>query len=393
MFTQLHSSASLQSRFPALSIRPTKRWTAKITARNEWRQSRATKRAEKQHLKAIQRAEKNGLPPPKERKVRPVHQKTIRSTVPPYIAGMNMSEARILPFLATGTGAIPRDIVPGDWNETYKKYIQHGHMYSKESLFYVEEQEEVKMDADGIKKFVGMKQEAVKELKTDYLKLEKHPVPSSVLTKKIPEDFVGLLATDSEPSPADEQLNDKDLSDKSTQAKRKQEADLATLETLSVGSSEDLVKATSVSPPYYSHQLNEAELKFALNDTPIAFSMDSKMDPVEEQKSEIVRRILSLSNSNAEQLRKFNFERIIQLFGRRPFDTGSPEVQAAFFTIKIKAMLDHLEGHKKDIKTKRQLEAILGKRARILKYLKRKNLSKYVEMCKVLGVDPKSINC
>ncbi|KAI9352190.1 hypothetical protein BDR26DRAFT_929645 [Obelidium mucronatum] len=107
--------------------------------------------------------------------------------------------------------------------------------------------------------------------------------------------------------------------------------------------------------------------------------------------AELLRRQISLENASMKEINKFNTLRVVQIFGRKEYDTGSPEVQAAVFTVKINAMLHHLAKFKKDKSSKRQLQAILSKRDGILKYLRSKNLAKFVETCRALGVEPDTI--
>ncbi|KAJ3352075.1 hypothetical protein HDU83_008353 [Entophlyctis luteolus] len=115
----------------------------------------------------------------------------------------------------------------------------------------------------------------------------------------------------------------------------------------------------------------------------------AKIEPAEM--AELLRRQISLENASQSQINKYNKKRIMEIFGRKEFDTGSPEVQAAVFTIKIKAMEQHLNAARKDKSSKRRLQAVVSKRASILKYLRRKNLPRFVETCRGLGVDPETI--
>ncbi|GAX62303.1 30S ribosomal protein S15 [Candidatus Scalindua japonica] len=67
-------------------------------------------------------------------------------------------------------------------------------------------------------------------------------------------------------------------------------------------------------------------------------------------------------------------------------DTGSPEVQVALLTERIKHLSDHLKEHKKDHTSRRGLLMMVGKRARLLKYLNRKNEEGYKSLIKKLGI-------
>ncbi len=60
-------------------------------------------------------------------------------------------------------------------------------------------------------------------------------------------------------------------------------------------------------------------------------------------------------------------------------DTGSPVVQVALLTEKINYLTAHFKAHKKDFHSRRGLLMMIGKRRRLLAYLKRKDLQKYQE--------------
>jgi small subunit ribosomal protein S15 len=67
-------------------------------------------------------------------------------------------------------------------------------------------------------------------------------------------------------------------------------------------------------------------------------------------------------------------------------DTGSPEVQVGIFTEQIKKLTDHLKTHKKDDHSRRGLLKMVGKRRRLLDYLKHKDESRYENVIKRLGL-------
>ncbi|KAI9100414.1 hypothetical protein DFS34DRAFT_578708 [Phlyctochytrium arcticum] len=145
--------------------------------------------------------------------------------------------------------------------------------------------------------------------------------------------------------------------------------------------------------PYYSHGLTRAEIETVFVDAPALQNSENTFkgedaQQLPEQQAEMVRRILSLENANKKELTKFNVGRCVTLFGREAHDTGSPEVQAAILTVRIESMRDHLIAHRKDISTKRKLEQWVSKRTKMLKYLRRTDLPKFVETCKVIGVEP-----
>ncbi len=78
--------------------------------------------------------------------------------------------------------------------------------------------------------------------------------------------------------------------------------------------------------------------------------------------------------------------KIVKEIGRSDKDTGSPEVQVAIFTEKIKQLTEHLKTHKKDEHSRRGLLKMVGKRRRLLDYLSKKNKEAYDTVIKKLGL-------
>ncbi len=77
---------------------------------------------------------------------------------------------------------------------------------------------------------------------------------------------------------------------------------------------------------------------------------------------------------------------IFKDFGKSEFDTGSAEGQIALFTHRIKHLTEHLKKNKKDKATERSLVRLVGKRRRLLDYLKHKDVERYREIIKKLGL-------
>ena len=67
-------------------------------------------------------------------------------------------------------------------------------------------------------------------------------------------------------------------------------------------------------------------------------------------------------------------------------DTGSPVVQVALLTQKINYLTDHFKAHKKDFHSRRGLLMMIGKRRRLLAYLKKTDLQKYQETIEKLNL-------
>ncbi len=72
--------------------------------------------------------------------------------------------------------------------------------------------------------------------------------------------------------------------------------------------------------------------------------------------------------------------------GRHATDTGSPEVQVALLTDRIRHLTTHLQTHKKDHATERGLLMLVGKRRRLLDYLRRIDNSRYQAVIANLGL-------
>ena len=77
---------------------------------------------------------------------------------------------------------------------------------------------------------------------------------------------------------------------------------------------------------------------------------------------------------------------LVKKFGRHDKDTGSPEVQIALISEKIKELTEHLKEHKKDFHSQRGLLNLTSKRKRLLNYLRRKDYSRFEKVVKDLGI-------
>lgn len=71
---------------------------------------------------------------------------------------------------------------------------------------------------------------------------------------------------------------------------------------------------------------------------------------------------------------------IIKKFAREKTDTGSPEVQIALLTIKIDKLVKHLKEHNQDVHSRRGLLGMVGKRRRLLSYLRKKDEVRYKKL-------------
>ena len=82
-------------------------------------------------------------------------------------------------------------------------------------------------------------------------------------------------------------------------------------------------------------------------------------------------------------------ERVAELvkeYGKNEQDTGSAEVQVAILSERIRNLTEHLKVHKKDHHTRRGLLMLVGKRRRLLVYIKNRDIEEYRALIKKLGI-------
>lgn len=79
-------------------------------------------------------------------------------------------------------------------------------------------------------------------------------------------------------------------------------------------------------------------------------------------------------------------QEIISAYGRKAGDTGSPEVQIAILTERIKELTEHLQVHQKDHHSRRGLLKLVGQRRGLLAYLKKTDLDGYRALIEKLGI-------
>jgi small subunit ribosomal protein S15 len=77
---------------------------------------------------------------------------------------------------------------------------------------------------------------------------------------------------------------------------------------------------------------------------------------------------------------------IIAKYGRSENDTGSPEVQIALLTERIKYLTEHLKINKKDHSSRLGLLKLVGQRRRLLRYLHNKDYDRYIKIKEALGI-------
>jgi len=73
-------------------------------------------------------------------------------------------------------------------------------------------------------------------------------------------------------------------------------------------------------------------------------------------------------------------------YGKSNSDTGSPESQIALFSYRISSLTDHLKENRKDYSTQKSLQGLVGKRRMLLKYLMKKDITRYRAIIKDLNL-------
>jgi small subunit ribosomal protein S15 len=79
-------------------------------------------------------------------------------------------------------------------------------------------------------------------------------------------------------------------------------------------------------------------------------------------------------------------QRIMSEYATGEADTGSPEVQVAMLTQRIKDLTEHLKEHKHDHHSRRGLLILVGQRRRLLQYLQRTDITRYRSLIERLGL-------
>jgi len=85
-------------------------------------------------------------------------------------------------------------------------------------------------------------------------------------------------------------------------------------------------------------------------------------------------------------LKKEKKNEIVSEFQQHESDTGSPEVQIALLSERIRELTEHFKIHKKDHHSRRGLLKLVGQRRRLLDYLKRRDFARYKDVIERLGI-------
>lgn len=79
-------------------------------------------------------------------------------------------------------------------------------------------------------------------------------------------------------------------------------------------------------------------------------------------------------------------QQVIEQYKTHGADTGSPEVQIAILTTRIRQLTEHMKIHKKDFHSRRGLLIMVGKRRKLLQYLRTKDFGRYQNLIQSLGL-------
>ncbi|EFQ23558.1 30S ribosomal protein S15 [Aminomonas paucivorans] len=79
-------------------------------------------------------------------------------------------------------------------------------------------------------------------------------------------------------------------------------------------------------------------------------------------------------------------QKVIEDYKTHGADTGSPEVQVAILTFRIRELTDHMRAHKKDFHSRRGLLMMVGRRRKLLQYLKDRDFNRYQSLIQKLGL-------
>ncbi|CAG8462339.1 12564_t:CDS:2 [Ambispora leptoticha] len=139
------------------------------------------------------------------------------------------------------------------------------------------------------------------------------------------------------------------------------------------------------------HTMPKAAKELNRQEKPVNLDDDAVGIKDEDEKAATLEKIVALHNTNAKAISLYNIRRAIKEFGRFEGDTGSPEVQAAVWTVRILNLHEHIKNNRKDKHNYRQLRMMVHKRQSMLKYLKRQDLGRYFNCLKRLGLDQKTI--
>lgn len=118
----------------------------------------------------------------------------------------------------------------------------------------------------------------------------------------------------------------------------------------------------------------------------LAFGLQAEDLSTVHAKTPLMEKLLSINMSSQAELRKQRVHQAMELFCRGVNDTGSPEVQAAVWSVKIASLENHVRQYKHDYVTERKIVEFKDQRRKILRYLKRISLERYFDCLDRIGL-------
>ena len=100
----------------------------------------------------------------------------------------------------------------------------------------------------------------------------------------------------------------------------------------------------------------------------------------------LCRHFLIITKNYCMNLTKEQKQEIFEKYGKSNTDTGSSEGQIALFSARIAHLTEHMKSNHKDYSTERALVMLVGKRRRLLDYLKAREIERYRTIIKELGI-------
>ena len=100
-----------------------------------------------------------------------------------------------------------------------------------------------------------------------------------------------------------------------------------------------------------------------------------------------LKEILSFHYASIGEAKKFRIGKEVELWRRHILDTGSPEIQIAVLTVKLREMEKHIKNNKKDKKTKIAYNRLTNRRKALMTFLRKKNVRKYFEVLYHLRIE------
>ncbi|TDL19415.1 S15/NS1 RNA-binding domain-containing protein [Rickenella mellea] len=123
-------------------------------------------------------------------------------------------------------------------------------------------------------------------------------------------------------------------------------------------------------------------------------SQYKERETAELRKADMFARAIDLRNANADGIAFENRRRVISAFSEpshNPYDPGRAEVQVALLTMRIRGVWDHLVRCKKDIFSRRSLRRLVHQRAKMLKYVKKIDRTRYDAILERCGLEREAV--